>query len=108
MVQRFLPSLHMELERCSVPLNLIAIDHFISLTSRTWPLEATVRLWDIIFLEGPRAVFACFLALLQLFMPVSEGNVGEVSGSAMPGDDMSAFEIMELFKRQSTHGVTYQ
>lgn len=103
LVQRFLPSLHSELAHVGVPLNLLAIDHFMSLTSRSWPLEATVRLWDIILVEGPRALFASFLALLELFMP----RIG-MRAHGMPDDSMTAFDAMENFKRESRHGVVSQ
>merc|ERR1712100_5762 len=72
------------------------MDHFISVASRTWPLEATIRLWDIIFVEGPEALFASFLAMLELFMPVA-GNADD--------DDIAAFEIMENFKVETACGI---
>lgn len=131
LVQRFLPALHLELELVGVRVNLLAIDHFMSLTSRTWPLEATVRLWDIILLEGPCVIFASFLALLELFILLTEGSTwycsclepsaddtATVAGccscsrlllaSMVPDGSLTAFDVMESFKRESLHGVTGQ
>lgn len=95
LVRRFLPSAHSELVNAGVPVNLLAVDHFMSLTARAWPLGPTVRLWDVLFLEGPRALFALFLVLLEMYLPV-------------PSDDcsMTAFEMMDTFKRDSLRGVT--
>jgi hypothetical protein len=99
LLRQFLPSTHGELAHAGVQVDLLAIDHFISLASRAWPLDAIVQLWDIILLEGPRAIFASFLALVELFMPLAQGSTHE---------DMQAFEIMELFKRESLRGVAGQ
>lgn len=96
LVQRFLPSLHANLQRHNVPISLLAMDHFISVASRTWPLEATIRLWDVIFVEGPEALFASFLALLDLFLPKADQPYE---------DDVAAFDIMESFKVETACGI---
>jgi len=54
-----------------VPLHALAADHFLALASHTWPLHAVVRLWDLFLSEGSPAVFASFIALLQLYLPKS-------------------------------------
>lgn len=57
------------LDSMDVPLHTLAADHFLALASHTWPLEAVVRLWDLFFLHGSSAVFASFLAVLQVYLP---------------------------------------
>jgi len=70
LVDKVLPDVSDALRQQNVPVDILAIDHFIALTSRTWPLAATVRLWDLLFLHGQRMLFASFLTLLQLYFPV--------------------------------------
>jgi len=70
LVDKVLPDVSGALKKQNVPVDILAIDHFIALTARTWPLAATVRLWDLLFLHGQRMLFASFLALLQLYFPV--------------------------------------
>jgi hypothetical protein len=55
-----------------VPLEVLASNHFLTLASQSWPLQATVQLWDLLLLEGSPALFASFLALLDLFLPSEE------------------------------------
>lgn len=70
LVHRVLPAeLCCRLDLLDVPLEALVSEHFLTLASRSWPLEATARLWDIVLFEGSPAVFASFLALLQLYLP---------------------------------------
>jgi len=93
LVFRFLPSAHAMLTSAGVPLVLLAIDHFITLTSRTWALEATARLWDALLWEGRPVLFASFLAVLDLHLSV-------------PMDDKhGSFEVLESFKHASAKGA---
>jgi hypothetical protein len=57
------------LQAVDVPLDVLASEHFLTVGSRSWPLEAALRLWDLALLDGPSAVFCSFLALLELFLP---------------------------------------
>jgi hypothetical protein len=77
---------------------LLAIDHFLSLSSHGWPLQSTVRLWDIILMEGTSAVFASFLALLELCMSVTDGGDEKCPLLVAPDDDASSSDFMESFK----------
>ena len=53
----------------------IALDHFITLTAKNWPMAPLLRLWDLILTEGIPAVFASFLALLELYvLPPAGGS----------------------------------
>jgi len=92
LVSRLLPAEAIErLDSVGVPLDVLAAGHLLSLTSGSWPLTATVRLWDLFLLEGSPAVFASFLALLQLYLPGAAesssglGNEGVGGESACSG-----------------------
>jgi hypothetical protein len=104
LVQHFLPSVHEELAEIGIPISLLAMDHLISLGSRNWPLASTVRLWDVIFMEGSRAIFASFLALLELYIPV--GRHGGILNRAARDDMSVASDVMDSFKRESSRGVS--
>lgn len=54
------------LKDLGVPLSALAAEHFLTLGSGgQWPLSVTVLLWDFFLVEGPGALFASFLAMLQ-------------------------------------------
>jgi hypothetical protein len=97
LVQQFLPSVHVELSACGATVKLLALDHFISLAARDWPLESVVRLWDIVLMEGTSVVFASFLALLEICLPstAADGNLSAADGN------LSAADLMHFFKRES-------
>merc|ERR1712176_502788 len=82
-----------------IPLTVIALDHFISLSARNWPVGAVARLWDLIILDGTPALMSSFLALLELYLSPA---IEEAKQSA-------AFDpalVMQCFKQLSTAGVT--
>jgi len=66
------PEICERLHSMNLPLHTFAADHFLSLGAHTWPLESLARFWDLLFMEGSAAVFASFLALLQLYLPLDE------------------------------------
>merc|ERR1719356_2050976 len=74
LVRRCLPStVWQACEALQTPLELLAADHFLTLASYSWPLEATLQLWDLLYSDGPSALFASFLALIDLFLPEAKG-----------------------------------
>jgi hypothetical protein len=83
------------LDDLDVPLHAFAAHHFFTLAAHTWPLEAVVRLWDLLFLEGSSAVFASFLALLQLYLPRVRNLAGCLDGP----------EQVEAFLKAVSNGV---
>mmetsp|Transcript_67004 Transcript_67004/g.195917 ORF Transcript_67004/g.195917 Transcript_67004/m.195917 type:complete len:505 (+) Transcript_67004:73-1587(+) len=101
LVHRKLPAVHQCLEAHDLQLNILALDHFVTLASRSWPLWTTVRLWDIILLEGSPAVFASFLAALELYLlPAAERVRGqEAEANVSPAD------VMQQFKWDSRRGA---
>jgi hypothetical protein len=106
LVQKFLPSMHADFLEIGVFIDLLAVDHFMSLTSRNWPLASTVRLWDVILLEGAPALFASFLALLELYMPIGKVTNNDLPASVAPDGHITASDAMAYFKEQSIRGVT--
>jgi len=94
LVHHLLPSLHNQLEAADLQLNILAMDHFISLASRSWSFGPVVRLWDIILLEGTSAVFASLLSTLELYLPRALEHVArDCTGGAL-----GATEIMAQLK----------
>jgi len=85
------------LDSLEVPLETLAADHFLALASHTSPLKAVVRLWDLFLLEGSSAVFASFIALLQLYLPK---NDGEPDHRCVDGPDKVA-----AFMRAASTGI---
>jgi len=53
----------------------LATEYFLALGTKRMPLAVVVRLWDLCFLHGPRAIFAGFLASLQLYFPSGDGTL---------------------------------
>lgn len=90
------------LDALEVPLDVLASEHFISLASHSWPLAAVVQLWDLIFKEGSPAVFASFLALLQMYLPTEGGE--QSPGGAIPGVVVD-LEPVDVFRRAALRGV---
>eukprot|EP00927_Polykrikos_kofoidii_P086484 TRINITY_DN9709_c0_g1_i1.p1 TRINITY_DN9709_c0_g1~~TRINITY_DN9709_c0_g1_i1.p1 ORF type:complete len:553 (+),score=90.69 TRINITY_DN9709_c0_g1_i1:54-1661(+) len=73
LVHHLLPSLHAQLEHLEIPLKSLALDHFITLSSRVWPIRSVARLWDVLLSEGPSALIASFVALLEIYFPRATG-----------------------------------
>lgn len=106
LVRQVLPAgIQLRLESLEIPLDVLASDHFLSLTSHTWPLSATVQLWDVIFAEGQPALFASFLALLQIYLP--EVNDGKELGNcgSIPGAVIECVEPVDVFRQAVRKGV---
>lgn len=93
------------LDSLDIPLDVLASDHLLSLTSHSWPLEATAQLWDLFFLEGQPAVFASFLGLLQAFLPCVDEQEEHAPGSAIPGAVAEPLEPVDIFRQAIRQGV---
>merc|ERR1711860_176138 len=91
LVQQHLPQIHILLDTYDIPLNILAMDHFLCFSACRWPIGAVVRLYDIILLEGTPAVFASFLGLLELFLPEAVTSVGNCDAELNPADIMAQF-----------------
>lgn len=78
-----LPEINDKLEEMQISMDMLAADHLLTLSSRTWPLLATVRLWDIVLMEGSPALLASFLATLDLYfldaIPEEYSDPGDVA-----------------------------
>jgi len=66
-LRRSLPDVMAQIDEANVPVDVLAVDHLLSLSANTWPLAAVVRLWDLVLLEHSAALIASFLALLQMY-----------------------------------------
>lgn len=78
-----LPEINDKLEEMQISMDMLAAEHLLTLSSRTWPLLATVRLWDIVLMEGSPALLASFLATLDLYfldaIPEEYSDPGDVA-----------------------------
>lgn len=101
LVHRKLPAVHQCLEAHDMQLNVMALDHFVTLASRAWPFGATVRLWDLVLLEGSPAVFASFLAALELYLLPAAERIVARDGEAC----VSPADVMQEFKLDARRGA---
>lgn len=90
LVHHKLPAIHQQLEASGVQLIALGIEHFLTLGSRTWPFGQLLRLWDLLLLEGQPALFASFLALLDLHLPSALTEAAEQTGDAVEEADVMA------------------
>eukprot|EP00930_Biecheleria_cincta_P058031 TRINITY_DN43894_c0_g1_i1.p1 TRINITY_DN43894_c0_g1~~TRINITY_DN43894_c0_g1_i1.p1 ORF type:complete len:534 (+),score=83.50 TRINITY_DN43894_c0_g1_i1:94-1695(+) len=108
MVQHFMPGVHGLIKAHDLPLSVLAMDHFLTLSACRWPLEATTRLYDVVLMEGTAAIFASFMVLLELYLPKA---VESAHSEAHPDpetegmDDVSPGEIIALFTNHVVAGV---
>eukprot|EP00811_Abedinium_folium_P033806 NODE_6741_length_1643_cov_3.528364.p1 GENE.NODE_6741_length_1643_cov_3.528364~~NODE_6741_length_1643_cov_3.528364.p1 ORF type:complete len:428 (+),score=112.58 NODE_6741_length_1643_cov_3.528364:134-1285(+) len=70
LLQAYLPVHCTALTEAGVDLLWISAEYFLTLGASNSPLELLVRLWDLCFLHGPRALFCCLTVQLELFFPV--------------------------------------
>eukprot|EP01025_Chloroclados_australasicus_P047531 TRINITY_DN5338_c0_g2_i8.p1 TRINITY_DN5338_c0_g2~~TRINITY_DN5338_c0_g2_i8.p1 ORF type:complete len:666 (-),score=64.73 TRINITY_DN5338_c0_g2_i8:1222-3219(-) len=59
------PMLVQHLRKLQVPAGVILPDWFITLYAYSMPFEHLLRVWDVLFLEGPKMLFRVGLALLK-------------------------------------------
>lgn len=67
LVHMLLPVVHRQLEAHDIQVRNLAVDHFISLAARVWPLGAVVRIWDMMMIDGTPVVLTSFIAVLELY-----------------------------------------
>lgn len=89
LVRKVMPELCGQLTGQDMSLRLMALSHFLTIGSENWPLAAVVRLWDLVLLEGSRAIFASFLALLQRCVP---DVLDDLQANSHAPEPMSAFK----------------
>ncbi|KAF5405259.1 TBC1 domain family member 14 [Paragonimus heterotremus] len=64
-----LPRLHAHFSRVGLEPNMYLFDWWFTIFSRSLPLEADMRIWDLFFLDGELALFRAALGVLQLYEP---------------------------------------
>lgn len=87
--------LHGALKTRPLPARLPAISlcttsWFMSLFIGTLPIESTLRVWDVLFYEGPRTIFRVALAVFKL----GEREIKDVS------DAMEIFQVVQALPRR--------
>jgi hypothetical protein len=66
LIQEKLPRVHEHFTRLEFPLQPLTINWFLCLFVNAVPLETTLRIWDVLFHEGPKILFRFALALLKI------------------------------------------
>lgn len=72
LLQTFLPAHVTALAASGCELLWLTTDYFITIGTKDMPFSLVLRLWDFCFLHGVRALFAGFMAHLELSFPVPE------------------------------------
>jgi hypothetical protein len=108
LIRRLLPErIGQQLDAWGVPIDVLALEHFVTLGAHTWQPSVTVQLWDLLLLHGQAALFASFLALLELCFPFTpEVEEQEETSSAMLarwsdvlcGEDTEPMERINQFR----------
>ena len=65
MVVELLPEVSAHLMELDIPLNMVVVNWFLCLFVNSLPLEITLRVWDLMFLDGIQMIFRAALALLK-------------------------------------------
>lgn len=71
-------------------ISLCTTSWFMSLFIGTLPIESTLRVWDVLFYEGPRTIFRVALAVFKL----GEREIKDVS------DAMEIFQVVQALPRR--------
>jgi len=69
LIEERLPHLAAALRQANVPMMSIAFDPLLCLFTYHLPSVATLRLWDVLLLEGDTAIFTALLVLLEEMLP---------------------------------------
>lgn len=86
LLQKTMPILYAHLQKLDVPLSVVSLPWFLSLFANTMPLPFAFRIFDILMLEGSRALFQVSLGVLR------------VNGEALlQAEDNTA--VLEILKR---------
>lgn len=66
LMKKYLPKLHQHLLDEMVTPNLYTIPWFMTIFATNMPLELTLRIWDIFFIEGQKILFRIALAIMKI------------------------------------------
>jgi len=105
LVSQLLPEIHGDFLELDIPFDMLVTDHLLTLSSRTWPLHAVARLWDVILMEGSSALWASFLALLHVYFNKA---VSDSKSACTQSDEIStdiAGRFLELSRTHITHDI---
>jgi len=66
LVRERIPSVHAKMSSLDMDVSTITLQWFMCLFVNTLPLDVTLRVWDCLFLEGPKILFRAALNVLKL------------------------------------------
>lgn len=102
LLSQLLPEVHSALVDLDIPFDMIATDHLLTVSSRSWPLQAVARLWDVVLMEGSPALLASFLALLQTYFPKALANA---KAAGLQADEIPT-DVARRFLQMSRKGIS--
>jgi len=101
LLRALLPDVHAELVNLGIPFDMLATDHLLTVSARSWPLQAVARLWDVVLMEGSPALLASFLALLMTYFPLAL----QASRNARTQATEVAADVARRFLELSRNGI---
>lgn len=101
LLRALLPDVHAELVNLGIPFDMLATDHLLTVSARSWPLQAVARLWDVVLMEGSPALLASFLSLLMTYFPPALAASREARTQA---SEVSA-DVARRFLELSRNGI---
>jgi hypothetical protein len=66
LMKKFMPKLHDHLLEEMIPPAMYATQWFMTIFSSNIPIELTLRIWDVFFIEGSKIVYRVALAILKI------------------------------------------
>ena len=78
------------------PVSLCCASWFMSLFIGTLPIECTLRIWDILFYEGPHTIFRVAVAIFRLCAPDLKALSLRSRGDMDPGE---MFQLIQNYPR---------
>ncbi|CAD7935454.1 unnamed protein product [Amoebophrya sp. A120] len=105
LMQELCPKFLQKIHAANLDLLFFAVDPFLCLFGHTLPLPALIRCWDVFILEGPKAMFALFIALCAMTVvnmskdrPTSQNAPDKNAGPERPEEIIGqwAREVREL------------
>jgi len=92
------PKTYAHLKRLGIHLNTFAVDWFLTLFSKSLPLELAARIWDVYFLVGDVFLFRAAAGILSHLEPLlltGDFEVTLTTLTKLPRDRLDADQLME-------------
>mmetsp|Transcript_2385 Transcript_2385/g.3469 ORF Transcript_2385/g.3469 Transcript_2385/m.3469 type:complete len:449 (+) Transcript_2385:30-1376(+) len=94
LISFYLPTIHRHFKKCEFDVSAIVISWFLRLYVEVFPVNTTLRIWDLIFNEGSKMLFRVVLGMLKI-------NKQQVLKCHTPGELLTC--LNNAGKRQFDH-----